>query len=404
MEELDIVIVGGGIAGLATSLALHRKGIKSVVLERSESVRSEGAAFGIQTNGWLALEQLGVADKLRLNSLPIPQIRDVLIEKGIKRRESVGPASYGEVRGVIRNDLVRALADALPRGTLRLGCQIMSVKIDETTSFPIVHVRNGEPIKAKVLIGCDGSNSIVSRFLGLNPTKALGARAVRGFTNYPEGHGFWQEFIRIKMDNVVSGRLPITHKVVFWFVVLLNCPQELDSNFLKDQEDIARLALASVGEFSEDWKEMVKNCDMVSLYISRLRYRAPWDVMSSNFRRGTVTVAGDSMHLMGPFLGQGTSAALEDGVVLARCLWRKLGQNSVNNNVSSSSSRMKFEEAIDEYVKERRGRLVGLSTQTYLTGCLIEASSPVRKILLVVLLMILFRDQIGHTRYDCGRL
>lgn len=78
------------------------------------------------------------------------RIRDVLIEKGIKRRESVGPASYGEVRGVIRNDLVRALAHALPLGTLRLGCQILSVKLDETTSFPIVHVKNGEPIKAKV--------------------------------------------------------------------------------------------------------------------------------------------------------------------------------------------------------------------------------------------------------------
>ncbi|CAA7057581.1 unnamed protein product [Microthlaspi erraticum] len=150
MEELDIVILGGGIAGLATSLALHRKGIKSIVLERSELVRSEGAAFGIQTNGWLALQQLGVADKLRLNSLPIHQMRDVLIEKGIKRRESVGPASYGEVRGVVRNDMVRALADALPIGTIRLGCEIVSVKLDETMSFPIVHVRNGPNIKAKV--------------------------------------------------------------------------------------------------------------------------------------------------------------------------------------------------------------------------------------------------------------
>ncbi|VYS62827.1 unnamed protein product [Arabidopsis thaliana] len=408
MEELDIVIVGGGIAGLATSLALHRKGIKSVVLERSESVRSEGAAFGIQTNGWLALQQLGVADKLRLKSLPIHQIRDVLIEKGIKRRESVGPASYGEVRGVLRNDLVRALAHALPLGTLRLGCHILSVKLDETKSFPIVHVKNGEAIKAKarlttVLIGCDGSNSVVSRFLGLNPTKDLGSRAIRGFTNYPDDHGFRQEFIRIKMDNVVSGRLPITHKLVFWFVVLLNCPQ--DSNFLKNQEDIARLALASVREFSEEWKEMVKNCDMDSLYINRLRYRAPWDVLSGKFRRGTVTVAGDSMHLMGPFLGQGCSAALEDGVVLARCLWRKLnlGQDGIIN-VSSFSSRMQIEEAIDEYIRERRGRLVGLSTQTYLTGSLIAASSPVRKLLLVVMLMILFRDQIGHTRYDCGSL
>ncbi|CAN7132159.1 unnamed protein product [Brassica rapa subsp. narinosa] len=398
MEELDIVIVGGGIAGLATSLALHRKGIKSIVLERSESVRSEGAAFGIQTNGWLALQQLGVADKLRLNSLPIHQIRDVMIEKKIKQRESVGPASHGEVRGVIRNDMVRALAHALPVGTLRLGSQIVSVKLDEATSFPIVHLRNGQDIKAKVLIGCDGSNSIVSKFLGLNPTKALGSRAVRGFTNYPNGHVFQQEFIRIKMDNVVSGRLPITHNLVFWFVVMLKCPQ--DSNNLKNQEDVARLTLASVCQFPEEWKEMVKKCDIDSLYISRLRYRSPWDVISSKFRRGTVTVAGDSMHLMGPFIGQGCSAALEDGVVLARCLWSKLGQDGMNN----VSSRKQIEEAIDEYVRERRGRLVGLSTQTYLTGRLIEASSPATKLLLIVLLMILFRDHIGHTRYDCGRL
>jgi 2-polyprenyl-6-methoxyphenol hydroxylase-like FAD-dependent oxidoreductase len=46
MEEIGIVIVGGGIAGLATSIALHRKGIKSVVLERAEKVRSEGAGIG----------------------------------------------------------------------------------------------------------------------------------------------------------------------------------------------------------------------------------------------------------------------------------------------------------------------------------------------------------------------
>ncbi|ESQ55903.1 hypothetical protein EUTSA_v10025376mg [Eutrema salsugineum] len=398
MEELDIVILGGGIAGLATSLALHRKGIKSIVLERSETVRSEGAAFGIQTNGWLALQQLGLADKLRPNSLPIHQIRDVLIEEGIKRRESVGPASYGEVRGVIRNDLVRALAHELPLGTLRLGCQIVSVKLDETLSFPIVHVKNGQDIKSKVLIGCDGSNSVVSEFLGLKPTKSLSSRAVRGFTNYPDGHGFRQEFIRIKMDNVVSGRLPITPKLVFWFVVLLKCPQ--DSNFLRNQEDIARFTLSSVNDFSQEWKEMVKNCDINSLYINRLRYRAPWDVMSGKFRRGTVTVAGDSMHLMGPFLGQGCSAALEDGVVLARCLWRKLGQDGMNNVFS----RKRIEEAIDDYVRERRGRLVRLSTQTYLTSRLIEASSPVTKLLVVVLLMIMFRDQIGHTRYDCGRL
>lgn len=45
-----------------------RKGIKSVVLERAEKVRSEGAGIGTLTNGWRALDQLGVAHRLRVTS------------------------------------------------------------------------------------------------------------------------------------------------------------------------------------------------------------------------------------------------------------------------------------------------------------------------------------------------
>lgn len=47
IEEAEIVIVGGGIGGLATALALHKKGLESVVLERSESIRTTGSAIGI---------------------------------------------------------------------------------------------------------------------------------------------------------------------------------------------------------------------------------------------------------------------------------------------------------------------------------------------------------------------
>ncbi|GMN21951.1 hypothetical protein TIFTF001_045579 [Ficus carica] len=70
-EELDIVIVGAGICGLTTALALHRKGIKSVVLERSETLRASGAAIAILTNGWRALDQLGIGPKLRPTALPL---------------------------------------------------------------------------------------------------------------------------------------------------------------------------------------------------------------------------------------------------------------------------------------------------------------------------------------------
>lgn len=70
-EEQEIVILGAGICGLSTALALHRKGIPSLVLERSDSLRQTGAAISILDNGWRALDQLGVGAELRKKSVPI---------------------------------------------------------------------------------------------------------------------------------------------------------------------------------------------------------------------------------------------------------------------------------------------------------------------------------------------
>ncbi|CAN8324645.1 unnamed protein product [Cochlearia groenlandica] len=384
MEEIGIVVVGGGIAGLATALALHRKGIKSVVLERAEKVRSEGAGIGTLTNGWRALDQLGVAPRLRLTSN--------LIHKD-------------EARCIKRNDLVKALADAIPQGTIRFGSQIVSIEEDETTSFPIVHLSNGITIKAKVLIGCDGANSIVSDYLRLGPKKAFACLAVRGFTNYPNGHGFPHELIRMKMGNVLIGRLPLTDNDAFWFIVNMQYKHHNGEN----QESILNVSLKWVENLSEDWKEMVKICDVESLTMTHLRYRSPWEIMFGKFRRGTVTVAGDAMHVMGPFLAQGGSAALEDAVVLARCLARKVGPDQGgggdDNDLLQNCSMKKIEEGIDEYVKERRMRLFGLSTQTYLTGRTLQTQSRVVRMVFIVLLVMLFgRDQTRHIKYDCGRL
>ncbi|KAF8667877.1 hypothetical protein HU200_052500 [Digitaria exilis] len=72
MEEVHgIVIVGGGISGLATALALHRKGMRSLVLEKSETLRTDGVCIAVHSNGWRALDQLGIGAELRETSSSI---------------------------------------------------------------------------------------------------------------------------------------------------------------------------------------------------------------------------------------------------------------------------------------------------------------------------------------------
>lgn len=63
--QADIVIVGAGLAGLAVALGLHRKGVKSLVLESSPVLRASGFAFATWPNAFRALDALGVGDKIR---------------------------------------------------------------------------------------------------------------------------------------------------------------------------------------------------------------------------------------------------------------------------------------------------------------------------------------------------
>ncbi|CAH1442653.1 unnamed protein product [Lactuca virosa] len=294
----------------------------------------------------------------------------------------------GESRSLKRKDLLDALYAALPPATVKFGCELESIKLDPKTTRPILRFIDGSSIIAKAVIGCDGAKSIVAEFLNLKPTKMFPLRSVRGLSNYPNGHSFEYELYRITKDNNLVGRVPIDNNLVYWFCPQPNVPG--DERIWEDPEAIRQSTLELLGDFPEEIKEMIEIADANSLSFTHLRYRAPWDLLRGTFYKGRVTVAGDAMHVMGPFLGQGGSAGLEDAVVLAR----NLAQVGLDN----------VEEAFNLYVKERRMRVVRLSLQTYLTGMVMGTSSLVKRLICIVFLFLLFHNPSVHVDYDCGRL
>ncbi|KAI3431942.1 TPR_REGION domain-containing protein [Psidium guajava] len=403
VEERDVVIVGGGICGLATALALHRKGIESLVLESSESLRSAGAAITIRTNGWLALDCLGVGDKIRKKAAALQEAyREVRLDsRSGMLIKTEAPLSKGEVRCVKRSELIEALAGDLPDGTVRFGCHLLYVERDPVTSLPVLQLSNGSTLKAKVLIGCDGVNSVVLDYLEMNPTKVSCTTAVRGFTSYPAGHQFDNVFSITETDGIKLGSVPVNDNLVYWFITRPWTSQ--DSTISRDQEQIRMQSLKSIQNFPAQMTEMITRSDKSSLTSMRFRYRAPWDLLYGRFRKGTVTVAGDALHAMSPFIGQGGGASLEDAIVLARCLSKKLSEVTEGEG-GEGSRRRKYEEALANFVEERRMRLFGLSVLSYVINKLIEGPCMVVKIVCVLILIVFFKDRVAHTAYDCGRL
>ncbi|KAF7123166.1 hypothetical protein RHSIM_Rhsim12G0000700 [Rhododendron simsii] len=387
---------GGAI--VSTNMASSRKGMDSIVLERSETLRATGAAIGIQSNSWGALDQLGVGSKLRQTAIPILRFRDVSTDNTTLKETPVGNL---EARCLKRSILIETLANDLPVGTIRFGSHITALQMDPTTLQPILHLHDGSVIRAKIVIGCDGVNSVIANYVGLKPPRQSSITNVRAFTNYLNGHGFGPEFVTIKEGNLLLGRIPIDRKLVYWFVARAQTPQDLTIS--KDAQMIRWSTLESVNGFPREMVEMIEKCDVDSLTLNGTRYRAPWELLNPTFRKGTVTVAGDAMHVMGPFLGQGGSIALEDAVVLARCL-ACAHRSQDNTGETTGNDSTSIELAIDEYVRQRRTRLVQVSTKTYTLGSLLETSSVFVKLVCIIVMIVFYRDRLGHTRHDCGHL
>ena len=148
--------------------------------------------------------------------------------------------------------------------------------------------------------------------------------------------------------------------------------------------------------------EVVRGSDPESLnLVTKFWYRPPWEVALGGFRKGAVTVAGDAMHAMGPFIGQGGSAGLEDAVVLARSLARAAGGAGEGEDDGAGV----VGGAIEAYIRERRLRLALLSLESYIMGVLLVRSpSPVVKLACVAVLVLLGSKSLRHANFDCGRL
>lgn len=392
-----VLIVGAGIAGLSAAVALHRVGVKVKVLEQSSSMRASGTSLSLFGNAWRALAYLGVADGLREKFALASGIslydRDDKLLRNFKFSEC--PGGPHEVRGVERKRLAEALAAQLPPGTIQLNSRVSAIRREPGQGITKVELEDGGVISTKILVGCDGANSVVARWMGLPPTRYVGQLAIRGVAEYSNGHSFGDGIVQYLGMGQRCGIFPFSDSKVYWFYVWNSPspgPKVTDRNLIKAE------ALKGVEGWPDKMKELVENTPIESMARSALsdRFNIP-GVTPALFQEG-ITLAGDAMHPMTPNLGQGGGTAIEDGVVLAKTLGVALSEDGDTETI---------QKALEEYTAQRQERTLPMTIKSFVMGLVLMNGFPP---------IVFVRDNIAvpklvspssflsHTLFDVGPL
>ncbi|XP_022135585.1 uncharacterized protein LOC111007506 [Momordica charantia] len=405
MEEVqDVVIVGAGIGGLTTALGLHRLGIRSLVLESSDNLRITGFAFSLWTNGWKALDAIGIGDSLRQLHDQLHGIVTVSMISGDKTSEllfsSREECGVHEVRCMRRKFLLEHLAKELPCGTIKFSSKVVSIQ--EFGLYKLVHLVDGTSIKTKVLIGCDGVKSVVAKWLGFKAPAFTGRCAVRGCLELKSSHGFDPKMIQFVGEGVRAGIIPCDDKTLYWFFTWT--PSEEEKKILKNPAKLKQLVLSKLGEMPDVARTVIEETEVACFESAALKYRPPWELMWGNIVKGNVCVAGDALHPMTPDVGQGGCAALEDGVVLARCVAEALLKKP-GSETEEKAGKERVEMGLRKYAAERKWRGIELISTAYMVGKMQQSSGVFAKF---VRDKILSRFLVGlllrRANFDCGKL
>ncbi|NEP75281.1 MAG: NAD(P)-binding protein [Okeania sp. SIO2G4] len=322
-----VAIIGAGPGGLATAIALRKKGIDAHVYERAKELRPVGAGLGLQANGLRCLDviQPGIVDILKRSGCQVKRVT-VKTSTGetIRTSESTMMEKYGQPLLIIWWwRLQQILASYLPPEVIHLNHRCISFEQNENTV--ITHFDNGKTAQADLLIGADGVNSRVRQTLiGDGQPRYVGSMSWRAVLNYQDELLPLNEVILMKGEQSIVYLLNVGEGNMSWLARKLLPDSTLSSTFAEVKSRVLR----EFANWMEPVRELIAQTDPERILEGPICDRPPLKQWS----HGRVTLLGDAAHPMTPAAGQGANTTFEDAYELAECLYNFPDLQTALNN------------------------------------------------------------------------
>ncbi|MCX2931063.1 FAD-dependent oxidoreductase [Mycobacterium sp. CVI_P3] len=300
----EIAVVGAGIAGLASAVALAGRGHSVTVIEERTDTAS-GAGISIWPNALAALDRLGLGDQVRAAGGRVTA-GAVRWKDGTWLRRPAGErivSALGEPLVVLQRVALRdILAGALAPGTVIDGVAVREVTA--TATGVRLHLTDSSTREVGAVVGADGTGSVVARHLnGPLPHRYAGYTAWRGVSALAIDADLAGETMGA---GVEVGHVPMGADRTYWFAT-----ERAAEGATAPDGELAYLR-AKFGAWAAPIPAMLAATDPAEVLRNDLYDRG----IAQRWAAGPVVLVGDAAHPMRPHLGQGGCQALEDAAVL----------------------------------------------------------------------------------------
>lgn len=315
MENWDAIVAGGGIGGLAVGYGLARNGHKVCILEARSEVKPSKRGLTLQPNGLEALERLGLLeDAFRIG------VKTSLVEwfeiggRSLVRLDYSlldHPHNYlltvipSEVESVFRQELLKA------GGTVYSGTRFVGMNRSNGQVRVLAQREDSQvELVGKLLVGADGENSTVRRFLRL-ATRIKEYEDHFIFMLVGRADSFQQKAKQYVAKGSMVGFFP-THNSTYIF-------------YYVPRAKVERLKRKGLESFVQELRSIEPEASQALMSLSSWEdtaYAAPKRVDVASWILDGVALMGDAVHSLNPSIAQGANLTLQDAATLVDVLQR----------------------------------------------------------------------------------
>lgn len=314
MTELDILIIGGGIGGLTSAIALRQRGFAVTVIEKDPGWSVYGVGIIQQGNALRAIDALGILDSYVDAGVGIDAI-EVYAPDGAKLARIPSPRLLPDrpaILGIGRPALHKVLGDAVIASGAEVRLGITAEAIHDDGAKVHVLCSEGSTASYDVVVGADGvySQTRAMLFPEAGTPRFTGQSVWR--YNLPRPAAL--DAVHVYNGPTGVGLVPIGRDTMYLYATT---PEP--GNPRHPAEQLAALMRARVADCAPAIRALAEtitdNEGVVYRPLEALLVEGPW-------HKGRAVLLGDAVHATTPHLGQGAGLAIEDSLVLAEELAR----------------------------------------------------------------------------------